>query len=84
MSTIMIFKAQKEGETQLPNCEIAIQGEFPILVTRQEEDNLFNNEAVAIEKALHDSLPGGTYDRVASKMLERKASHYIRSWGERE
>lgn len=37
----------------------------------------FLKEAAEIEKALYESLPGGTYDRLVGLFLQRKASHFI-------
>lgn len=38
-----------------------------------ERAEYYNNQAARIEDALHQSLPGGTYDRLLNQMLQRKA-----------
>lgn len=39
-------------------------------------DAQFAADAEAIEDGLHNSLPGGTYDRLCGLLLARKATHF--------
>lgn len=86
MKTFVVCKAAATGDRFSESVSIQI-GNL-ILVDRYdnlgrdnapytEHDAAFMAEAETIEKALHDALPGGTYDRLAGLMLKRKSSHFI-------
>lgn len=45
--------------------------------TLQEQADIFAREAVSVEAALFEAMPGGLYDRLLGAMLARKASHLI-------
>ncbi len=44
---------------------------------KEELEATFGPEADALEKILHDHLPGGTYDRLLGAMLRREAGYFI-------
>jgi len=41
-----------------------------------EYAGFYTEQALAIERALYGSLPGGTYDRLLGLMLQRKSTHF--------
>ena len=72
-----IYKAQATGRQAVENANIVIEEPFPPARSLDVAAEMFAIEAEALEAALYGSLPGGTYDRLLGKMLERKASHFI-------
>ncbi len=84
MQTIILYKAQPIGDKSPKDIEILIKGSFPTFETISKSDKLFNDEAVSLETTLHNTLPGGTYDRLLQKMLERRASHFVVPFGRGE
>ncbi len=60
----------------IPDVCIEIVGTLPEMWTTLDEwDNYCDGEARQLEEALVHTLPGSTYDRLAGRMLMRKASH---------
>lgn len=79
MADVTISKAQAVGDQEVPDAHIHITGEQPEFGFRgglAVWGIYFDEQAEAIELALHGSLPGGTYDRLLGRMLLRKASHF--------
>lgn len=82
MKTVHIYAGQPIGNNPPAKTEIRIEVPIP----DYDFDNYpkaFQAQAEQLEKALHDSLPGGTYDRLCGLMLKRKSTHFIVSHEER-
>jgi hypothetical protein len=84
MKTVQICQAEPVGNQIIPSVIIEISrslrdGDTTLTQhsSYEEHDAVFMHEASQIEEALHDSLPGGTYDRLCGLMLQRKASHFV-------
>jgi len=79
-NVVRVYKAQPVGRIAVPDlCIVAIvatdtfpsdEGQDRLRTSGERHDAM----AIQIEDALHSSLPGGTYDRIMTKMLQRKAS----------
>ncbi len=82
--TIFIFKAQPIADHIPPHVIIDIYGKLPPVKTLEEGAQLFDKEAKTLEEALYAALPGGTYDQLTSRMLQRKASHFRVSYSPEE
>lgn len=89
MKTVQICVAEPTGDQQVEPTTIEISQTLPTLEEglRSREElaeraQVFGREAIAIEEALHNSLPGGTYSMLLNKMLLRRASHFVVSFGE--
>ena len=76
MKVIRVCKAQPAGGKVVPSIVIEIHLELP----DSEATPKFSADAYNLESALHESLPGGTYDRLLGAMLQRRASSLIRSF----
>lgn len=74
MRDIYIFKAQP-SDHPVEDVKIHIEEEAPDWNITQQ-DKVFDVHAHLLENALYQSLPGGIYDRLLGKMLERKATHF--------
>ncbi len=86
MADVTVYKADAVGQLPLaPKAHIHIEQELPEF--RRDSDTLtllaiqYDQDAEAIEFALIESLPGGTYDRLLGRMLGRKASHFRVAFG---
>ena len=55
-----------------------VMPEFSTLVGQRV---VFAGKAQELEATLHNSLPGGVYDRLLGEMLRRKSSHFIVAYG---
>ena len=55
---------------------ISIDEEIPDFEKLKAADEFYLSEATKLESALYGVLPGGTYDRLLGKMLERKSTHF--------
>lgn len=80
MKTISIYKAQPIGDRIPEDVTIEIRGEFQpsnYPATYDDVRKDFAVEADLIEKALINSLPGGTYDALFGLMCKRKASQFV-------
>ena len=76
MKTITVHKAADIGDlSRIESMTIQLATPFPEYKTLDENDNALNADAVTLERALIDHLPGGVYDRLFALMAERKASH---------
>ena len=78
---LLIHKAQAIGTETVRTTVIQISESLPSYETLEMVDSHYNAQAWAIEAALIESLPGGTYDRLLGRMLERKASHFRVAYG---
>lgn len=81
MTTIVISKAEPtvQGEP-VEDAVIHIDEPMPQMFrngTLEQLAEWFDLQAHYLEKVLFEHLPGGTYDHLVSKMLERKASHFV-------
>lgn len=73
-----VYKAQATGNQVVEDVVVSIETAFPGgIVSLGFADAIFSKEAEALESALYGALPGGTYDRLLGKMLERKATHFV-------
>jgi hypothetical protein len=68
------YKAQPISDESTA-ASVEIVAALPESLTYPQSDAFFQDEAARLESILHSSLPGGTYDRLAGLMLDRKASH---------
>jgi len=75
MKTITVHKAGAIGDQYIESTTIQMATPFPEFKTPDENDNALNADAVTLEQALINTLPGGVYDRLFALMAERKASH---------
>ena len=78
---MLVTKGYKAHRT-LPDDEVEerqiyIEGEFPDGASLESAAATFEANAADLEDALYRSLPGGTYDRLLGRMLERKATHFV-------
>jgi len=76
MTTISIWKAQRIDEKPIDDLVIVITSEIPALDRVSLEVALYV-DAEKLERALHNALPGGLYDRLLGQMLKRTASLYV-------
>lgn len=81
MKNIFVHRAQPTGNQDVEIARIVIDTEIPDTPTMKEADTLFTIDAAALENVLHETLPGGTYDRLLSAMLKRKSSHFVVAHG---
>lgn len=82
--TVDIFKASRIGGGIAPSTTIRLEEEIPEPDTDLTHsafiaavEKVFEDQATALETALHNALPGGTYDRLLGLMLKRRASHFL-------
>ena len=75
--TLNFMKAVQIGDKEIHDTTIILKETFPDNANLKESDKLFELEATALENILINTLPGGTYDRLLGKMLQRKSSHFI-------
>lgn len=77
---LTICKADPTGTETVPDTHIHITAKLPESVARADWLShlaaFYNEEARQLEEALRRVLPGGTYDRLLGRMLERHASLY--------
>jgi hypothetical protein len=75
---VIVYKAQPSFDGhQIPSLEIRATESIPEMNApdwQRQSADLHDYQAEAIVNALFETLPGGTTDRILSKMLERKAS----------
>jgi hypothetical protein len=77
---ITTIKADPIGSQKIPDTQIDISGKVPQHKTLSEAHIYYRGEALVLEKALYESLPGGLYDALLYGMLTRKASLYRYSY----
>ena len=82
--TIVINKAQattnKKDEVQ--DTTINICGQFPQFDNLKEAAEFHDKNAEKLVETLYRVLPGGTFDRVVVRMLQKKLGHFVVSWGD--
>jgi hypothetical protein len=79
MLTVQVFKASPiEKEHLVRDARITITGNIDTIGKGLGElDRVFEEDANTLFEALRNSLPGGTFDRLLSRMLTEKASHFV-------
>lgn len=83
MRVLNIFKAQGVGRRTVDDLTIQVVRELPQpSIGLADNRPIFEKEAEAMAEALHQSLPGGTFDRLLIALLKRKASDLIVPYGE--
>lgn len=70
---LTIAKADTTG-VPVPDTVIAITAALPEINNTAVIRNYYAVQALDMERALHQALPGGTYDALLVKMLERTVS----------
>ena len=81
--TVFISKAQSSGsEYEIQDTTICLCGKLPYFEDLKEAAELYDKDAEKLVDALYQALPGGTFDRVAARMLLRKAGHFAIAWGD--
>jgi hypothetical protein len=91
--TITVHRASPVADQVIPEVTVIVATDVPELPpmssgqTVQESlatlATLYQQDAIAIARALRDSLPGGTFDRLVCELLTMKASHFRVPWGGR-
>jgi len=85
--TLYLMKAQPIDNDKIHDTTIIFENTFPVFDDLKfqfqmiESDRLFEKESKALEDILHNTLPGGTYDRLLARMLDRRKSHLIVPFG---
>lgn len=70
-----VHKAQSfGGRAPQRGLMLQIATEFPLTNELRESAKIFERDAVAIARALRDTLPGGTFDRLVAELLRMKTS----------
>lgn len=79
--TQRILNLHKADNGPFPVADLELR--FCILLPRDYEERraLYLSEGKTIEQCLHETLPGGIYDRVLIAMMERRASLFRRLKG---
>jgi len=76
MKELVIYKAASIAGIYADDVTIIVKDEFPAFDSLEDSKRIHEFDAKRIEKVFHESLPGGTYDRLFAAMAERKASLY--------
>jgi len=71
---ISITKAEPIGDQNIPTLVINIFDVPPQFDSPDDAARWYASQAQLLERRLHGTLPGGTYDRLLGLMLTRKAS----------
>lgn len=75
MKQVYVFKAGNVGDKSVEATRILISGAFPDDTgSLQETNEMLNEDAEKLFRALRESLPQGVFDRLAAKMLTSVAS----------
>ena len=88
MKEIQIGKAHSdtdiplEGVTIIIDCEVVAQADYA-RGWEELQRNVHEAQAKELDEALISALPGGTYNRLLARMLERKAGLLIIPLGEK-
>jgi hypothetical protein len=76
MAHIYVYKAQPIGDAMhIQSKTLHIEEDLPNSDTIGEGDTIMELDADKVVEALYNSLPGGTFDRVLVKMLQKRAAH---------
>jgi len=78
---ISLAKAEPIGDQIIPTVVINISDVPPQFDSLNDAAQRYTNQAQLLERGLHDTLPGGTYDRLLGLMLTRKASLFKVAYG---
>lgn len=70
------FIADPIGKNKVEPVQINVDQVIPKVEDSQAQRRLFYQEALVLEKALYNSLPGGLYDQLLAGMMQRKVSHF--------
>ncbi len=73
MKAIVAYKAAPIGSETVQSVTLTIETIMPELDTLAHYAQVYEAEAEVIADALHASLPGGTYDHLLAKLMERRA-----------
>jgi hypothetical protein len=76
MKTIEAYKAQAIGGGQIESVTLVLSVPIPEFKTVGFSNDTFDADADAIFDQVLSKLPGGTFDRLLVKMLERKVSSF--------
>ena len=77
---VRLMKAQQMGADPVESVEIIISKEFPRLVpgvSLEKVAEAHDANAEILFRAIIETLPGGTIDRLAYKMIRHQASLYV-------
>ena len=76
MITVYTVYIARPMGPDIPVPPLHITGEVPMPPTSslQEARAVYERDAAVLVDALHESLPGGTWDRLVAKMVEKHAS----------
>ena len=77
IQNILIHKAGSVGGLPVESKSISISKEMPDFQSLKDTEHIFDSDAEAIVKALCESLPQGTVDRVLAKLMAKKASSFV-------
>lgn len=78
MPEIIVHKAQRHFKgASTEDLSIQATEEIPELGSLDGIAGFAGAEAAEIERALYDTLPGATYDRLLGFMLARKSTHFV-------
>lgn len=72
MITVKVCMASPVAHENLEPATIVVDQKLPTSIISVGE--FYRQQADVIEMALHNTLPGGTYDALLRSMLERRAS----------
>ena len=91
---VHVHRASMTAGQEIPLTRITINASIDEVVPTQDRrdqvevplwkamEPVYDGEAEAIAQALHNALPGGTFDRLVAKLLLIKASHFRVRWPE--
>ena len=85
MKVVMAYKAQRINRDEpTESLSIICEQELPKFVGAPSGTQRLAHEhdAAVIAKALRDTLPGGTFDRLIGELLRMKASDLVVSYGD--
>jgi len=71
--TVKVYKAQSIGTTGVQSCEIFINAPLPS-ASVDESAAMMGTDAEKLVSILKDTLPGGTFERMAVLMLKHMVS----------
>jgi hypothetical protein len=75
---IQIWKARPTLKAEpVGTAVIYIQSECPEVKTVEGQREIYQRDAEELCTALHQALPGGTFDRLLVEMMKLKASSFI-------
>lgn len=81
---IVVSKANPVHGNEIEPVVIEVSNKLPQFARSEDVAAWFLGDAQLIENALHQSLPGGTYDRLLGLFVQRKASQLVVAYPELE